>query len=333
MTDPAPKPRRRRRRTLLALGALAGLLVGVGAWTAGRHGSKPAHPSPNGHDDLTRAGALIQGPWPGGGDLAKADLEAVRPFLAANEPALELARLGLMRECVASFPNSQEGLTKNGEDQGRIRSVSRLIRAQARVFEADGRLVDASRNCRELLELGQAATQGGMGNDMALGSVLQGQALDRLRSLRDRLPADECRAILRDLESLDRRRVTLGAVLARHDRWYRGTFGLVQRTWFRLNGLEQEGRAGQLSIAKLVRDRIERAMRFFQVGLAIHTHHLDRREWPRSVAELVPRYLAAVPIDPATGQPIDYPKNPSGELTDDLGAIGRADGRVDTPGP
>ncbi len=332
MTGPSEQS---RRRLFLSLGAIIGLVLAIGAWSSTGPAAKPRAklPEPNGFDDLARAGTLIRGPWPNQGDLAKADLEEVRRFLITNEPAFEAARLGLGRECVASFEDSQAGLVKLMEEAGQVRAVSRLFLAQSRVFEADGRLVDASKSCRESLALGQAIMQGGMIINVQMGSVIQELALRNLNPIRDRLPIDECRAILRDLEALDRRRVTPEAVGERRDAWYAESFTPIQRGMLGLSGIASKGAADERSLAKTSLDRIGRSMRFFQVGLAIHVYHLERKIWPRSVADLVPDYLPAIPTDPATGQPIDYPKNPDGELTDDLGAIGRPDGAVAPPRP
>ncbi len=289
-------------------------------------------PDPNGYDDLVKAGSLIHGDWPNKGDFAKAKIDEVRAFVEANKASLDLARVGLGRECVAHFDNSQEGLEKHLEDFGRIRSVARLLNGEAIVLEADGKPVEAARIYRDVLEVGQAMTQGGMGIDVSTMCAIQGQGIARLRTLRDKLPDEATSALLHDLESLDRRRVSLDDVEARRALWYQGAFNPYQRTMLRLSGVEKKGQADELAMAKKALDRVERPMRFFMVELAIHAYHEDKKTWPRSVKDLVPGYLSSVPIDPSTGQPIDYPANPSGELTDDLTAIARPGGEV-TPRP
>jgi len=320
---------RRHRLGLLILAVGIGVVV-LGGWYRAR--SRP-DPGPNGWDDLSTAGVMIRDDRPNPGDLAKADLAAVRPFLAANRPALDRMRIGLARESVASFEDSQAGLEKLIDDLGRIRALSRLTLGLARVEEADGRILEASRACRETLALGRAASQGSLRQGVTLGSVLQSQAVDQLRKLRDRLPADECRLILREVEALERRRGDVDAVGSRLDRWVEGSYSPWQRMMLRWSGMRQKGRATEMARAKKFDDRGGRKVRFFLVELAVHAHFLDRKTWPRSVESLVPAYLASVPIDRATGKPIEYPRSPAGDLTDDLGAIARPDGEVSRPSP
>jgi hypothetical protein len=69
-------------------------------------------------------------------------------------------------------------------------------------------------------------------------------------------------------------------------------------------------------------DQVERKFRFLEAELAIHAYYLENGGWPKTLEELVPGYLKAVPLDSTTGKAIDYPTSPSGELSDDLANIG-----------
>ncbi len=308
------------------------LVVG-GAWSifalqASQSRARPSLPVPNGYDDLVRAGTARQGAWPNKGELAKAKIEEIRPFVEANQKCLEMARVGLDRECMVPIEDTQEGLNKHFEDSGRVRDVARLFELKARVLEADGQVSDAVEVLAELLELGQDATQGGMASDAQTGWFLQEKAIGRLRTLRDRLSIEDCKGILRDLDSLDHRRVSTKALLDRWLQWYEGSYHPLQRGITRLSGMEAKGRAAEGQVVEQSHARIERAMHYFQVELAIHLFHEQRRAWPRSLEDLVPVYLASIPIDPGTGKPLEYPTNPSGELTDDLSAIAQPDGTI-----
>jgi hypothetical protein len=330
MTEPArtpPDPRKRRR---IIVGAILGLVVAVATAASLSRPTVlgPRLPDPNGYDDLVRAGSMIQGTWPSKGDLARADVAEVKAFVEANKPALDRARVGLDRECLMPLENSLAGLEKRLDALGRTRSLSRLFQGEAIVAQAEGRVSDAARIDRDSIALGQAMTQGGMGNDVAVGWMVQSLAIVRLRRLKDRLPAETCRSLIRELESLEGRRVTLGAVRDRWADWYRGSYNLYQRSMMRWSGIEKSGEQSELAVAKKSRDKVERDMRFFMVELAIHAYHEDKGTWPRTVRELVPDYLRSALIDPATGKTLEYPANPSGELTDDLGSIARPDGEV-----
>jgi hypothetical protein len=319
-------------RRLIAIVLVLGIATAIVALNAGKGSRPPKLPVPNGYDDLARAGSLITGDWPNKGDLRKADPQDLRPFVASNQAVLDLARLGLSRECMVPLEDDQQALTRYYAALGYVRNVSRLLLGEGRLLEADQRFVEASRSYRDILALGQAISQGGMALDAQLGQMFQEQAVGCLRALHNRLPAEECRAILRDLDALDRRRVTLAALDARWTRWYQGSNNPFQRTMLSMSGVAKKGRTDERGIAKKSHDRIERVFRFFQVELAIHLYHEDKKAWPRSVAELVPAYLASAPIDSTTGQVVAYPPNAQGELTDDLGSIARPDGEV-TPRP
>jgi hypothetical protein len=334
MTDAGPPPPRPWRRRLIVMGLVFGVAAAIFALSPTRRQPPPIKlPDPNGYDDLVQAGSLIHGDWPNKGDFAKAKVDDVRAFVEANKASLDRARVGLSRECVATFDNTQDGLSKHLDSFGRIRSVARLLTGEAIIREADGQPVEAARIYRDLLEVGQAMTQGGMGIDVSAMCAIQAQAITRLRALRDKLPSEAISDLLRDLESLDRRRVTPEDVEARRDLWYQGAFNSYQRAMMRLSGVEKKARVDELRIAKSLLDRIAaRPMRFFMIELAIHAYQEDKKAWPRSVKDLVPGYLPSIPIDPSTGQPIDYPANPLGELTDDLTTIARPDGEV-KPGP
>jgi hypothetical protein len=88
------------------------------------------------------------------------------------------------------------------------------------------------------------------------------------------------------------------------------------------------GKSSELIMARQGRERSARSVRFLLAQLAIHASHEDTKAWPRSLGDLVPAYLASIPLESSTGLPIDYPVNASGELTDDLSAIARIDGEI-----
>ncbi len=320
------RPRRARRIALVAaIGILA--VIAASSWIR-LPPTRPRLPDPNGSDDLARAGSMIRGDWPNKGAVADADPAALRPFVQANRPALDLVRVGLGRESVSPLEDSEAGLGRQFERQVLLKYAARLLIAEGLVAEADGRAGDASRSYLDSLSVGQATTQGGMLTDAQLGWVLQKRAVDRLRKLRDHLPAVDLKATIRAIEAIDRRRVAPDAVVKRWERWYRGAFRPVQRIVLQCGGTEATERLNQQFQARKAHDAAGRALRFLMVELSIHASHGEKGAWPRSVADLVPAYLASVPIDPSTGRPLDYPANPSGELSDDLGSVARPDGEV-----
>ena len=62
--------------------------------------------------------------------------------------------------------------------------------------------------------------------------------------------------------------------------------------------------------------------------LAIDEYRLERGHLPESLAELVPRYLPSIPLDPFSGQPLVYRQRSDGYLLYSVGANGVDDGGV-----
>jgi hypothetical protein len=316
-------------KRLIAMALLVGGVVLV-MW--GLRTTPEKLPNPNGYDDLAKAGSLIEGEWPNLKDIDKADPAALRSFVERNKAALDLARVGLGRESLVHFEDSDAGLRDQFEQCVRLKEAARLLAAEGLVAQSEKRIGDASRCFREASNVGQVLTQGGMLAAAQVGWFIQVQNAERLRKLRDGLSKEDLRATLRDLESLDRRRVPVQRVVDRWERWYRGTFNPFKRAMMAYNGIEATARTTETAQSKKAHDQAERSLRFLMVELAIHAFHEDRKSWPHSVADLVPGYLASEPIDPDTGKTIAYPANASGELTDDLDSVDAIGAKV-KPGP
>ncbi len=226
---------------------------------------------------------------------------------------------------MANFADTQAGLATQVDQQGHIRSLSRFLLAAARLAQEEGRFPDAASLDLELLEVGQMTTQGSLAITATVGWVIQEQALDQLRGLRDRLPPAQVREIIARLERLDQRRTPDQALVDRWERWVGGAFPWWQQVPMRWSGILAKGRVDQTLMVAKVRGRVERAMRYVIPEWAIHLHQQETGRWPHSLAELVPSILTSVPVDPATRQPLLYPANRSGELTDDLLIFGPRD--------
>lgn len=61
--------------------------------------------------------------------------------------------------------------------------------------------------------------------------------------------------------------------------------------------------------------------------LALHEHVLEHGRSPKTLAELVPRYLPSIPLDPS-GQPLVYRQRSDGYILYSVGANGVDDGGV-----
>jgi hypothetical protein len=61
-------------------------------------------------------------------------------------------------------------------------------------------------------------------------------------------------------------------------------------------------------------------------ALAAERYRLAHGDWPRTLADLVPAYLPAVPLDPFDGEPLRYRRTGTGAVIYSVGEDGRDDG-------
>jgi hypothetical protein len=69
------------------------------------------------------------------------------------------------------------------------------------------------------------------------------------------------------------------------------------------------------------------------VALAAERYRLRHGDWPRTLADLVPDYLLAVPLDPFDGAPLRYRRSDGGAVVYSVGEDGRDDGGDPNPPP
>ena len=139
-----PHSRSHRRWVWSTLTTLA-IALGVGLFVIPHVPSKSL-PDLNAYEDLVAAGQAIEGQFPNQGDWTRADLAALRDFVAKNEPVLRRVRLGIGREGLAVFADSHQGLDDLMRRQGQIRTLTRLLFAAARLAYEDGRFADQVRS-------------------------------------------------------------------------------------------------------------------------------------------------------------------------------------------
>jgi hypothetical protein len=68
-------------------------------------------------------------------------------------------------------------------------------------------------------------------------------------------------------------------------------------------------------------------------GVAAERYRRERGDWPAALADLVPGYLPAVPLDPFDGEPLRYRRTAGGAVIYSFGEDGRDDGGDRTPPP
>jgi hypothetical protein len=74
--------------------------------------------------------------------------------------------------------------------------------------------------------------------------------------------------------------------------------------------------------------RKQTQMRCLMVLLAVERYRREKGAWPATLADLTPKLLKAVPLDPYDGKPIRYKKLADGVIVYSVGPDGKDDGGI-----
>jgi hypothetical protein len=97
----------------------------------------------------------------------------------------------------------------------------------------------------------------------------------------------------------------------------------------RLRRLETGTFAGALESARLLAGNVAQG-RTARIAVAVEEFRAGTGHPPASLAELVPRYLGAVPIDPFNGEPLKYRLDADSYTIYSVGVLGKYDGQDGT---
>lgn len=277
-------------------------------WTAYRS-RLLSYPSPlaeNGYVDLLRAAAAIDNNW------AKVDTlsgDELRAYLHKQETALALVRKGLARPCQAELYETMNDSLLSAEGQ-RFEKLSQILAAQGRQDLQDGCAEAAVESYLADIELGAAIANGGVMMHDGFGFVSERLGIEGLQKVTARLDDDGCRELAERLAEIDARREPPEASAAREWLYYSRTY-----PWkYRLNIL---GRAFLPDVPPTNDLLFEAAggekrarLRLLVGHHALRRFWLSKRDYPKSLEELVPRFLAVVPLDPFNDRALTYKRLP-----------------------
>jgi len=280
---------------LILLSALAYEFVELNRKT-----SLPPLPSPNGNDDFVKAQKLMVG---NPADFERGSLEELRKHLAENAEVLKLVREGLAKQCRVPILFSTNHLVLRSLSD--VKRVARLLQAEGRLAELEGRTNDAARVCLETIHYGEESCRGGVMMDRLVGIVCETIGVNSLQKIMGALDARTCRALSKQLQEIERRQESLTDVLRNEAEWVRRTFPVWQRIPAMIP-LESLAKRAQKNFVKQC-NQSELQLKWLMIDLATRAYELERGPHPKSPNELVPDYLDAVPVDPATGTKLTYP--------------------------
>ena len=133
-----------------------------------------------------------------------------------------------------------------------------------------------------------------------VGLAIKNIGLRSLSPALDGMDMNSTRKALSALDEIAGRSESADEVLKRERQWARrGRFGLAGAFTQLLQPFLNR-KALEKGRQRFIKGETE--IRRMKVQLAIHAYELDHGQPPAAARELVPQYLKAVPLDPATGQ-------------------------------
>ncbi|HVX13012.1 MAG TPA: hypothetical protein VHC22_17645 [Pirellulales bacterium] len=285
-----------------------------------------AYPPPlanNGYVDLLRAGAAI--------DNLAANIDTLPPdelraYLSKQQTALELVRSGLAIPCQAVL---HEGMNDKAlwAEGNQFEKLSQVLAAQARQELQDGHVEAAVENYLADIELGAAMTHGGVMMHDGFGFVSERLGIEGLQQIVSRLDDDACRKLEERLLEIDADREPTEASRARERLYFSRSYPWKHRIHILTRAFApNEAQTDDILMVAAGGEKRAR-VRLLACHLALRRFWLSTNGYPQTLDELVPRYLASVPLDPFADHVLMYKKLPTGYLLYSIG-----DDRVDDSG-
>jgi hypothetical protein len=228
-------------------------------------------------------------------------LEEIQPFVEQHREAYALAEVGLARKSVVPIQYTQDYISNHVGEVGTLKTLANAIAVRGRGHELKGEHAAAAKEYLAGLRLGAAISTGGLMIDAMVGTACETIAVMNLSGLYHHLDAPTCREVIRELLEADTDWEPSATFAAREDRLARGTWtGAVVSM---MHGDAMKKAQDKFSQRTLERDRQRRHL---LIAVAARAFELETGAKAKSVAELVPKYLPAAPLDPGGGN-LDHP--------------------------
>ena len=250
------------RRVLLGL-AITTLVLGItlGIWYQQHYVLPPEDIlkrsviRPNGFDTIQAAGKILVkkqdgvevAPWPKPKKIYT--LAQRKAFVAANQPAMNKLREGLVQEY-----QDQSGAHFNGTTQ---RALVRTLTFAAQTCADAGNFPEASRYALDAIALSQQIPRGGGMIPLMTGNACEPLGQKALWQITDKLDAKTARAAAARLAGLEKTRAPLSATLQEEKRVVRSQFQPIFRhgplaAWRNLGELFGEAQATTSAFMKMI---------------------------------------------------------------------------------
>jgi hypothetical protein len=155
-----------------------------------------------------------------------------------------------------------------------------------------------------VIRLGYSISHGGLLIDSLVSIAVRAIGTVSLEKLAPKLDAKQCREAATALESCEQLSEPMQAVFARDRAWSRRAYGLKGQISLIVNyriAKQMEQRSAARLATQQTRERV------LLIQLASRAYELEKGDRPKTLAELVPAYLKAIPQNPITGTNMAYP--------------------------
>lgn len=315
------------KRKVGALGAGLLLLVLLAlAWMAVTPQSHfPPEPHPNGYYDFVAAGQMTSD---GVEDYQDLDHASLQRLVSAHEEACKRLREGFGRPCAVPLQHAITNFAVWSKDLMSLKRLAKLLSAEGRLAEMDGRPGDAARSYVEILRLGNEISRQGFLIARMVGIAIEGIGAQGLGRVLPALNPGQTRVVIRELENLERSRVSWQEVRRAERLFMRQELKKVsplswpQGLWQNWQVLVSTESRHKSAVAK---------GRLLQAEAAARCYLAEQGRAPPTLQELVPQYLTRVPEDPFTGGSLLYRPQTTNWLLYSVGPDGTDDGGVRAP--
>lgn len=277
-------------------------------------------PNPNGYDDFAAAAQWTVA-W--NGDLLALPPEEIRAMLKQNSKVLEEVHNGLRKQSAVPVTNDMNWFSLHMIQMAGHKQMAQLLVAEGIVHLEEGRTNEAARCFADCIVFAHAAHRHGLMIDELVGIACQAIGSRQLVQVAPHISPDARREILPDLIALDQAREPASAILQRDREWSRGSYGLWRSMWMRII-TQKNIRAAEVSFEKK-QARSVAALRLVMTELAVRGYQARNGKPPMALAELVPAWLPAVPLDPFSNRPLVYRVTTNSFLLYSVGPDGKDD--------
>jgi hypothetical protein len=202
-----------------------------------------------------------------------------------------------------------------------LHQLARCLDAESRALMAHGQTTPAVEHALAVVQIGAMLQRGGTSNPVLTGTEIELMGYSRLAELRGDLSPDamaRVQAVLakicserephEDLQARELAYYDRCPLMWRLDNWAAECAGALHV--FQVFGFDSElislVRASRWSGSEMALQRCELTHRLLHADLAIRQFQQDRGELPTDLSDLVPGYLSRMPMDPHSGQPLNY---------------------------